>query len=128
MTATTPRALHELFTECFNKGDLDALVSLYEPTAVLLPQPGVRAEGKDAIRASLASFLAMEGEFRMAEPRVIEAPDLAIIYSDWTLKATGSDGKPLQLAGQTTDVARRQSDGRWLLAIDSPFGASGIGP
>lgn len=27
---------------------------------------------------------------------------------------------------ETSDVVRRQSDGRWLVAIDSPFGAAGV--
>jgi hypothetical protein len=31
----------------------------------------------------------------------------------------------VSLAGQTSDVARRQADGRWLIMIDNPFGGQG---
>jgi ketosteroid isomerase-like protein len=40
MPAHTPAEVHKLFTQYFTAGDIDALASLYEPTAVLLPQPG----------------------------------------------------------------------------------------
>jgi len=49
----------------------------------------------------------------------------ALVVADWTLDANNADGSPLHLAGQTADVVRRQSNGHWLFAIDSPFGAAG---
>ena len=58
-------------------------------------------------------------------PKVVHGDGIAILYADWTLDAKAPDGSPITLAGQTTDVARRQPDGRWLYAIDSPFGANG---
>lgn len=127
MSAQTPERLCTLFTECFGAGDLDALVALYEDQAVLLPQPGHMARGRVAIRASLAAFLAMKGSFRMSPPRVIQGDGIALLFADWALDAVGPDGSSINLAGQTTDVARRQPDGRWLYAIDSPFGVAGIG-
>jgi len=127
MSARTPEELCSQFTQRFSTGDIDALVALYESDAVLLPQPGHVARGHAGIRESLAAFLAMRGTFRMSPPKVIHADGIALLYADWSLDAKAPDGSPIHLAGQTTDVARRQPDGRWLYAIDSPFGASGIG-
>ena len=126
MSARTPEELCSQFTQRFSTGDIDALVALYEPDAVLLPQPGHVARGRAGIRESLAAFLAMRGTFRMSPPKVIHADGLALLYADWTLEAKAPDGSPISLAGQTTDVARQQLDGRWLYAIDSPFGADGL--
>ena len=125
MSARTPEELCSQFTQRFSTGDLDALVALYEPDAVLLPQLGHVARGHAAIRESLAAFLAMRGTFRMTPPKVIHADGVALMVADWTLDAKAPDGSPLHLTGQTTDVARQQPDGRWLYAIDSPFGAGG---
>ena len=125
MSARTPEELCSQFTQRFSTGDIDALVALYEPDAVLLPQPGHVARGRAAIRESLAAFLAMRGTFRMTPPKVIHADGVALMVADWTLDAKAPDGSPLHLTGQTTDVARQQPDGRWLYAIDSPFGAGG---
>ena len=127
MPARTPEEVHKLFTQYFSAGDIDAMVSLYEPAAVLLPQPGQKVSGHAAIKDALAAFLAMKGKFQMAPPKVIQTSDIAIAFADWTLDAVGADGSPIKLSGQTSDVVRRQPDGRWLIAIDSPFGPAGVG-
>lgn len=125
MSARTPEELCSQFTQRFSTGDIDALVALYEPDAVLLPQPGVVARGHAAIREALAGFLAMKGEFRIVSSKTVHAGDLALVYAKWTLDAKAPDDSPAHLEGETSDVVRRQVDGSWLLAIDSPFGSSG---
>ena len=125
MSARTPEDVHPLFARHFAAADMPALLSLYEADAVLLPQPGVVARGHGAIRESLGAFLAMKGTFRLGTPKVVRAEDVAIVFAPWTLDAKGPDGSPIHLEGQTSDVVRRQPDGRWLIAIDSPVGAAG---
>lgn len=41
----------------------------------------------------------------------------------WELSRTTPDGQHSQMTGQSIEVVRRQPDGRWLYAIDLPFGA-----
>ncbi|MEK7387966.1 MAG: nuclear transport factor 2 family protein, partial [candidate division NC10 bacterium] len=53
MRARNPEDLHRLFAAALNAGDRDALMSLYEPDATLVPQPGQAAIGKAAIREAL---------------------------------------------------------------------------
>lgn len=125
MSARTPEEVHPLFARHFAAADMPALLSLYEPDAVLLPQPGTIARGHAAIRESLNNFLAMKGTFRIVGSKVVSAGDVAIGYIDWTLDAKAPDGSPIHLEGTTSDVMRRHADGRWLIAIDSPFGAAG---
>lgn len=36
MGAQTPDQLHSLFLDAFNRGDVDTIVALYEPTACLI--------------------------------------------------------------------------------------------
>ena len=126
MSARTPEEVHPLFARHFAAADIAGLLSLYEPDAVLLPQPGVVARGHAGIRESLNSFLAMKGTFRVGGSKIVSAGDVAIGYVDWTLDAKAPDGSPIHLEGKTTDVMRRHADGRWLIAIDSPFGAAGL--
>jgi ketosteroid isomerase-like protein len=126
MPAHTPAEVHELFTQYFSAGDIDALVALYEPTAVMLPQPGLEVCGIPAIKETFLGFMAMKGTFRMSPGKVVSATDVAIIFSDWSLDAVAPDGSPVRLTGQTSDVVRRQADGSWRFVIDCPFGAAGI--
>ncbi len=125
MSAHTPEEIHLLFAEHFAAGDLDAIIALYEPDATLVPQPGQPVRGLAAIREALRGFLAMGGTFAMEAPMVVRGPDLALLFARWTLDGTAPDGSAIALAGHTSDVARRQADGTWLLAIDNPFGADG---
>lgn len=123
MNANTPYEIYELFSEYFNAGTIDLLLTLYTDDAVLVPAAGQEARGKDAIREALNGFLSLRGEFEMGRPTVFESGDTALILVKWTLKGTSPQGAPVEISGQTSDVARRQPEGHWLLVIDNPFGA-----
>jgi uncharacterized protein (TIGR02246 family) len=122
MVKDDPVALDREFERLLNAADLDALVSLYEPNAALMPMPGNVVVGAAAIREALAGFLAMKPTIRIAGRLVAQTGDLALLASDWTLDATGSDGKPVTMTGSGVEVARRQPQGHWLFAMDMPFG------
>jgi ketosteroid isomerase-like protein len=98
-------------------------VALYEPTAAFTPQPGQVVTGHAAIREAIGGFLALDAEFEMQTGTVVEADDIALLLSKWTLKGTDPSGAAVDLAGQTADVVRRQPDGYWLFVIDNPYGS-----
>ena len=124
MSAKSPTEIYELFSSYFSAGEIESLMSLYEPEAVILPAPGQPASGHAAIREVLNNFLALKGEFQMDAPSVVQSGEIALLMGKWTLKGTNpGDGQPLEMAGQTSDVIRRQTDGTWLFVIDNPFGA-----
>jgi ketosteroid isomerase-like protein len=50
MPANSPEDVHELFARYFSAGDLEAVMSLYEPGATMLPMPGPAVSGLAAIR------------------------------------------------------------------------------
>lgn len=118
-----PQEIHQLFCSAFNKGNVDAVVALYEPEAALIPQPGQVTRGHTAIRFALQQFMAFKGTIQMKSVFVIHGSDLALLRGQWKLNGTGPDGKPVEMVGQSIEVARRQSNGEWLLTIDHPFGA-----
>lgn len=53
----------------------------------------------------------------------VTASDLALSTVKWTLKGTSPDGQPVQMEGTSSDILRKQADGRWLFMIDNPWGA-----
>lgn len=123
MPAHSPRAVHELFANAFASGDLEAVISLYEPDAILVPQPGHVVRGHAAIREALRGFLAITRRFTLQFGNAFETSDIALLCSKWTLTGADPAGNSVELAGQTADVVRRQSDGTWLVVIDNPWGA-----
>jgi len=125
MQATTARQVHELFVERFNAKNVDGIMELYEPNAVILPPDAPEAvSGHDAIREVLEGILALDGKMDNTIVRVIEQQDVAILYSRWTVCGTGPDGAEVTVGGTTSDVVRRQGDGSWRFAIDNPLGGA----
>jgi len=122
MPVQKTQEMYDDFRKFFDAKDADALVTLYEPDAAFQPQPGTVVTGHAAIREALGGFLALKADFQMQPATIIEAADLALLISKWTLKGTDPNGEPVDLSGQTSDVVRRQSDGTWLFVIDNPYG------
>lgn len=122
MPARTPAEAIELFADALNHGDLEAAMQLYEPQAVFAPQPGQVVTGHAGIREALAGFLSLKPTITGQLQKVLQAADTALVVNQWTLKGTQPDGSPVQLAGTSADVVRRQPDGTWLVAVDDPWG------
>lgn len=123
-TAHSPEAILALFTQAMNRGDLDFIMTLYEDDACLIPQPHQQpVYGKSAIRQALHGFLVLQAKIEIQRTTSVQTGDIALLRSAWQLTGTGPDGSALQMAHDSTDVARRQHDGSWKIVIDHPFGA-----
>jgi uncharacterized protein (TIGR02246 family) len=123
MPAKTPKEAHDLFVEYFNEGDLEKVLSLYEPNAtlVMMSEP---VQGHEAIRNAMGIFLSFKGHMELHVKRIFQTDDVALLFSNWTLTGTDpEDGSPRVTSGQTSDVVRKQADGSWLFVIDNPEGA-----
>ena len=64
----------------------------------------------------------MNGKLENTVRRIIPAGNVVLAYSDWTFKASGPDGSPVNLSGTAIDVLRKKSDDSWLIVIDNPWG------
>jgi ketosteroid isomerase-like protein len=58
--------------------------------------------------------------------RVLQANDLTLLITEWTINGTEPDGKLINLTGRGTVVLRRQSDGVWLMVIENPWGTDNL--
>src|SRR2546428_7401244 len=85
-----------------NSGNLDAAVSLYEPSAVLVAQPGKVARGTTALREALSAFIALKPALVSRRGQVIEGDGGGLYTSDWSLTGTGPTGQQLGKNGGTT--------------------------
>ncbi len=106
--ANDPNDLEKYFIERANAGDVDGLVALYEPTAVLVDDNGEIAKGIVQIRNFFIKFLASRPHFEPSnQAAAVCSEDIALTSS------TNSNNGDV-----TAEIARRQADGSWLWVVD----------
>lgn len=108
--AKQPEDLARFFVERANAHDLEGLVALYAPDAVLAGMNGETAVGHAAIREVYAAMLAAHSHFIAGEA----APTL--LRDDLALTSTRLINGKI-----TAEVAQRQPDGSWLWVLDQPL-------
>ena len=107
--ATQPEDLSRFFLERANAGDVEGLVALYQPDAVLAFPPGQITVGRAAIREVYETLLSTRPAFTSQGERP------ALRNGDLALTSTR-----LPSGGATAEVARLQPDGTWLWVLDQP--------
>lgn len=119
LVTESPEQLHRAFQDAFNRHDLESIVALYEPGAVLASVGGP-VQGTDAIRERYRGALATRPSIKVRTLGVSVTGNLAMLHGKWVLRETGPDGSQVRREGRNTETARRQQDGRWLFVIDNP--------
>jgi ketosteroid isomerase-like protein len=105
--AKDPNDLEKFFVERANAGDVDGLVALYEPSAIVAFGDGGVAIGQGQIRESFVTFLADRPHLDPSD----QAP--ALCSGDLALTSSRLTNGDI-----TAEVARRQPDGSWLWVVD----------
>lgn len=106
--ARNPADLADFFIARANAGDVDGVVALYEPMAVLALPNGKQATGHAEIRVFYQQLLASRPTFAAGNQQPpLRNRGLALTSTRLT-------------NGATAEVARQQTDGTWLWAIDQP--------
>lgn len=105
--ARDPQDLERLLIVRQWAGDIEGMLALFEPDAVVDSGGKEFIRGREAIGALFAQGLAAGRKFQ----RGVQRP--ALINGDLALTST-----KLPDGSITTEVARRQNDGTWLWVID----------
>jgi len=126
MRPSTPEEVHLMWLEATNAGDIETVMSLYEPDSAIVDPDGNLVHGREAVQNITEGLLQLGPQFELRVARVLQCGDVALVLSPWTMTGT-SNGTPLKLHGTTTDLVRRQPDGTWLFVIDNPMGIGIVG-
>ena len=105
--AHDPQDLERLLVSRQRAGNIDGMMALYEPDAVIDCGDGRFLNGTEAIRAFFAELVAAGRKFEVGEQRP------AIVSGDLALTSTR-----LPDGSVTAEVARRQGDGNWRWVVD----------
>jgi ketosteroid isomerase-like protein len=119
MPAKSPEEICRLFQQYMAEGDIDSVLSVYDPEAVILSQSREVKKGGDALRQELAPFAAAKAVFDFNIKQVVQSGNIALMHTDWKVSS------PQQMSVHAIEVARRQPDGTWRWLIGDPFTVGG---
>lgn len=124
-TATTPEECSRLLIQALETGNIEQVLALYEPDAILLRKSGKLLNGHDAIREDNLGLIAMKPVFTLTVLHATISADgtLATNRMQATLKLTDAEGKAKEASVDALEVLRRQADGTWKYVIDDPYGS-----
>jgi ketosteroid isomerase-like protein len=97
------------------EGNIDSVLSVYDPEAVFLNKSGEVKKGEEGLREELAPLAAEKAIFDFNIKQVIQSGDIALIHTEWKVSS------PQQMSVYAIEVARRQPDGTWRWLIGDPF-------
>ena len=117
-----PEDIYPALSEAYNAGDFEALVSLYDPKAVFVIKPGRVTDGPAELHSAMQRLVALRGRMTVNPRTFVRSDDLVLVLGTFTLSGRRADGRAFERTSRFADVLRRQSDGRWLLAVDNPYG------
>jgi ketosteroid isomerase-like protein len=115
MSAKSPEEICRLFQQSIAAGDLNSLLSLYDPEAAFLNQSGEVKTGEAGLREVLAPLAAAQARFDYTIRQIIQSGDIALMHTDWQVTS------PQPMSTYAIEVARRQPDGTWRWLIGDPF-------
>jgi len=121
MKVMVPQGINAAFEEAYNSGEIESLMALYEPDAMMAPSPGKRVVGLAAIREVLLRLLAIDGRMTCRNLYCMRVGRIALLQAEWKLSGTRPDGKPVDMSSRTAEVVRQQEDGSWRYIIDHAF-------
>jgi uncharacterized protein (TIGR02246 family) len=110
------------FVKHLNAGDLDAVMTLYEPEAQFVAKSGETLVGHDAIRKVLGALIAAKAHFESRVVRAVTVGDIAQLYTDFEGTRADESGKTVPVRNDAIEVLRRQPDGTWKLIMGDPNG------
>jgi ketosteroid isomerase-like protein len=121
MPAKSPEEICRLFQQYMSEGDIDAVLSVYDPEAVFLNQTGEVKKKGEPLKQELAPLAAMKAVFEFNIKQVVQAGDIALMHTQWKVSS------PEPMSVYAIEVARRQRDGTWRWLIGDPFTVGRLG-
>ncbi len=112
------KKLAEAWSTVWNRGDAEALLSLYADKPLLMPQGQPAVAGRKTIRSlyqSLFKKYTIKGKGKVVEAEV--SGDLGYFWSSYTLTSTPkAGGKKIRGRGKSIFIVKRQRDNSWKIA------------
>ncbi|HVW61085.1 MAG TPA: DUF4440 domain-containing protein [Puia sp.] len=110
---------HAALAAAFNTGDAATVMSMYDSTGIIVPEPGRPVTGREQFQTAIEAILSIKGKMEIRTVYCLQTGDIAVGRSEWNI----TDGNEVKISAKGVEVMRRQPDGTWKILIDHAFGA-----
>lgn len=114
-----PEDVHAMLAAAFNTGDVTTVMSMYDVTGIIVPEPGKPVSGKEQFEEAIKAILSIKGKMEIKTVYCLRTGNIAIGRSEWNI----TDGDEVKISAKGIEVMKQQDDGTWKIAIDHAFGA-----
>jgi uncharacterized protein (TIGR02246 family) len=115
------KLLDAAFAQAMNANNVDGIVALYAPNAIVYPPDAMQTVGRDAIRAMFTAFFAantVKGFHTMGATYETHG-DISLGWGRWMMTVTPkAGGAEMNMEGRFTEIAKKSPDGKWFLVVD----------
>ena len=111
--------VHETLAAAYNTGDFDTVMSMYDSTGIIVPEPGKPVSGKEKFEIAVKGILNIKGKMEIKTVYCMQAGNIAVGRSEWNI----TDGNEVKVSANGIEVIVQQADGTWKILIDHAFGA-----
>ncbi|AOM78452.1 YybH family protein [Pedobacter steynii] len=110
---------HAALAAAFNTGNVATVMSMYDVTGVIVPEPGKSISGKENFEEAVKALLSIKGKMEIKTVYCLQAGDIAVARSEWNI----TDGDEVKVSAKGIEVLKQQDDGGWKIIVDHAFGA-----
>ncbi|GGH01339.1 YybH family protein [Pedobacter zeae] len=110
---------HSALAAAFNTGDLATVLSLYDTSGVIVPEPGKPVSGRQEFEEAVKAILAIKGRMEINTVYCLQTGNLAVGRSEWNI----TDGDEVKVKAKGIELMKQGEDGLWRILIDHAFGA-----
>jgi ketosteroid isomerase-like protein len=121
---TEPEGVIPSLLERFNSGNIEAMMALYAPEAVVIANDGRTIRDRTEIAAQFKRDMSLGLPLKANVRHVFVGNDTAQIIVDWSIDGKSPDGQDVHLGGSASDIVRRGADGLWRYIIDNNQGTA----
>jgi len=110
---------HATLAAAFNTGDVATVMSMYDASGIMVPEPGKAVTGKEKWEEAIKSILSIKGKMEIKTVYCLQAGNVAVGRSEWSIK----DGSEVKISARGIELMKQQTDGTWKIVVDHAFGA-----
>jgi len=110
---------HATLAAAFNTGDVATVISMYDVTGIIVPEPNKPVSGRQQFEDSIKAILCIKGKMEIKTVYCLQTGSIALGRSEWSI----TDGEEVKVAAKGIEVMQQQTDGTWKIIIDQAFGA-----